>query len=840
VEDGVGPVKAVAVLGVVVALAASVLLVDQGVSDMSQRKATVLTGARRLPLAFEPNVGQADASVAFVAGAPSASVGLSASGVELAVGDAAVGIELVGARADLHLAGDGLLPGRVNYFGGRDPSRWQAGVPTYEQVVAPDVWPGISVRYHGGSGIIEYDFDIDRGSDPGKIRLAVSGGEARVDRYGSLVIRTPAGTVAQPAPHAYQDLDGHRARIDAAFVAVGDGHVGLRLGAYRRDRPLVIDPTIVYSSLLGGNASDLGIGVAVDTNDAVYVTGSTLSSNFPTHNSYKPNHSGGTDVFVTKIDPTGSSIVYSTYLGVNGEDRGTGIAVDAAGDAYIAGTTTGEFPVVNAAQPLSGAGVDAFVAKLDPSGSSLLYSTYLGGSGNDGAFGIAVDAAGDAYVAGYTMSTNFPISHPVQPASGGGTADAFVAKYGPTGTVQYSTYLGGSGFDEANAVAIDGSGDPYVAGLTYSTDFPTVSAAQSTHGGGSADAFVTKLNSAGSAIMYSTYLGGNGFDQALGVVVDGMGAGYISGYTQSSNFPAVGAYQGAHTSDSGKADAFVTKLDPSGLHVVYSTYLGGSGDDRANSIAVDSLGAAYVSGTTSSNDFPVSGAAQPTLAGGTDAFVTKLTPVGSAVDYSTYLGGSGNETESHLAVNYQGSAIVAGSTLSSNFPTTAGAFQTAAGGSSDVFITRLESTTNPLPTTTAARTTTSAPATTSTTVTNTSTSGPTATTTSTPQEASTTAVFRTTTSAPTTGSTASPSTSDPGAASPAVGASSTTGIATGSSEPMTSSGAREVASAKADTAISSAGGLARTGLEAVRLMIVSGLLIVAGWGLYRRHRKANP
>jgi hypothetical protein len=400
-------------------------------------------------------------------------------------------------------------------------------------------------------------------------------------------------------------------------------------------------------------------------------------------------------VFVAKINAEGSALLYSTYLGGSRygygyEDEGFGIAVDGSGNALVTGSTSAlDFPTVNALQPSNGTqGTsfdDAFVTKLSPSGSALIYSTYLGGSGNDYGQGIAVDAVGNAYVTGDTFSTNFPTSNALQPAPGGPPAfvDAFVAKISPSGSaLLYSTYLGGSGFDRGNGIAVDGAGNAYVTGLTGSLNFPTMNPLQpANHAGIDGNAFVAKINAAGTALVYSTYLGGSGGDQGQGIAVDGSGNAYVTGYTGSTDFPTASPLQ---ASNGGSRTSFVTKINATGLALVYSTYLGGSGGDEGQGIAVDSAGNAYVTGSTASTNFPTNQPLQANYGGGGDAFVAKIGASGSALVYSTYLGGSGSEGGGGIAVDALGNAYVTGGTGSTNFPT-ANALQ-ASGGGGDAFV----------------------------------------------------------------------------------------------------------------------------------------------------------
>ena len=406
-----------------------------------------------------------------------------------------------------------------------------------------------------------------------------------------------------------------------------------------------INPTgsaIVYSTFLGGAAVDQGLGIAVDTNGNVYVTGRTSSTNFPTVNPFQSTRSGTFDSFVTKINTSGSAIVYSTYLGGNGSEFGNDIEVDAAGNAYVGGdTTSSTFPVVNALQATNAGGTDAFVSKVNPAGSALTYSTYLGGTALDACFAIAVNAGGEVFLTGVTAGAGFPVVNAIQSTFGGGPEDGFVTQLNSGGSaLNYSTYIGGSNGDRGHAIAIDLAGNAYITGATRSTNFPTVNPilGHSTVGNFT-DAFVTKVNSTGSAIAYSTYLGGNASDDGNEIAVNEAGDVYVIGTTSSTNFPRVDALQGGLA---GVWDAFITKINSIGSAIVYSTYLGSSGEDVGNGIEVDSSGNAYIVGRVASSNFPTINAIQPVFGGAADAFVTKIadapgapTPTPTATPTST-------------------------------------------------------------------------------------------------------------------------------------------------------------------------------------------------------------
>ena len=504
--------------------------------------------------------------------------------------------------------------------------------------------------YYGNQHQLEYDFVVAPGADPSRIRLSIAGMQKiGVDSHGQLIVRTAAGPVCWNKPAVYQEIDGKRCVVKGEYVLRRGHEVGFRVAAYDTTKALIIDPTLVYSTYLGGSNDDAGQGIAIDAAGDAYVTGVTLSTNFPTTAGAYQTTSGGTaDAFVTKLNPAGSGLVYSTYLGGSGGDNGMGIAVDASGNAYITGfTSSTDFPTTSGAfQTTYGGSGDAFVTMLNSTGSGLLYSTYLGGSDAEQGNNIAVDGGGNAYVTGLTRSANFPTTVGAFETTSGGMQDAFVTKLNPAGTgLIYSTYLGGSNDDEGKGIAVDAAGNVFVVGRTSSINLPTTAGALQTTFGGVQDAFVTKLNFAGTGLIYSTYLGGGSNDEGFGIAVDAAGDAFISGDTSSTNFPTTaGAFR---TTFGGNADAFVTKLNSTGTGLIYSTYLGGNLEDEALAIAVNTAGNAYVTGYTGSTNFPTtSGAFQTTLGGGAgseDAFVTILNSTGAGLLYSTYLGGSGLE-----------------------------------------------------------------------------------------------------------------------------------------------------------------------------------------------------
>lgn len=972
--------------------------------------ATIKLAFGKLPLSFVPNAGQTDPAVRFqvhsslggtlfftpaevVLSLPEGTHG-EPSSPAVAHRSLVVRLRFEGANPESEIRGVDPLPGVVNYYLGDDPAKWRTGVPTYAGIVYEQLYPGIDVRYDGTQGWLKGTFMVAPGADPTRIRWrydversnvhTFERSDVFVDSAGNLQITLPerSHVLTELAPVAWQTVDGQRVPVSARYAIAPDGSVGFAVGSYDPTRPLAIDPTLNYSTYLGGNGRDVGYDIAVDGSGNAYVTGSTASSNFPTTTkAFDTSFNGSNDVFVTKFNSAGSGLVYSTYVGGSSDDSGSSITVDANGYAYVAGaTSSGDFPTrplvgsigpdsfgytandtatfsfvdisgtgtnVGAGddtshgpfglgftfnyygtnftdvflssngfvsfgsgstaftnqcplpdsstpnnliaglwddlRPVGGGGAgnvyyqafgagscpygnypggcfvalwngvayfsgggtttfeiilfdnneslvqissagqggsssttgiedssgtvgltyacntansimtpkairfavrpyqssfgggsaDAFVTKLNTNGA-IFYSTYLGGTGTDVAQGIAVDSSGKAYVTGIT-SGSFPLVNAYQ-SSFGGSFDAFVTKLNDLGSaLDYSTYLGGSGTDFGYGIAVDSSGRAYVTGSTGSTNFPIANAYDASCGtdgncnGGLTDAFVTRFNAAGSGLEYSTYLGGAQYDDGFSIAVDGSNNAYVTGDTVSKNFPTMNAFQPAICCGSFvfAPDAFVTKFNSSGSGLVYSTYLGGSGIDHGRGIALDSLGNAYVTGATRSTNFPLQGplSGHDVLLGTADAFVSKLNPAGSRLDFSSYLGGSGVEnlinisgSDTYLgsiAVDASGNMYLTGSTDSSDFPT-ANAFQgSLGGGDADAFVVKVTSVPSPTPT----HTPTATPTRTDTptvTVTPTSTNTPTATSTSTSTNTPTATSTSTSTSTATSTSTGTP------------------------------------------------------------------------------------
>ena len=715
---------------------------DQGqaVKLSSEQRGRIRASMDALPLAFEANQGQIDSQVRYTArgngysvfltsnetvfalssAQPSSASAAQSHGIQARrrtaekIQSAAIDMRLVGGNPKPEIVAGSALPGIVNYYVGNDPKKWHTGVKQYSSVAYREVYPGVNMVFHGAQRQLEFDFVVRPGADPKTIGMGFKGAQKlATDASGNLLLASSAGNVVLHKPVAYQEKDGQRELVDAAFQVKSGNEVGLQLGAYDRGRELVIDPSLSYATYLGGTAEDDAYAIAIDGSGNAYVTGQTASTNFPTvAGAHSRTNAGAFDVFVTKVSASGSSLVYSTYIGGTGNDSGNAIAVDGSGNAFVAGgTTSGNFPTTTGAfQTSSGGSVDAFVLELASSGGSLTFSTYLGGSGDDVAGGLAIDSSG-TYVAGSTTSTDFPLDGAFQ-GHINGSSNGFVTKLNTSGNaLVYSTYLGGGTGDVATAIAVDSSNNAYVTGAASTPTFPTTTGAFKTTcgsdgncNGGLSDAFVTVFSSSGASLVYSTFLGGEGIDQGLGIAVDSSKNAYVTGLTQSSqHFPLQAALQA--TFGGGAQDAFVTEVNSSGSGLVYSTFLGGSLAEAGTSIALDGSKNAYITGQTNSTNFPKAGAIQNTLGGGKDGFVSEINASGNSLLFSTYLGGALAENTNAsggnlapiggIAVDSTGSNIyVAGNTASSNFPASNGV-QAASGGGTDAFVAKYSTGTSP-------------------------------------------------------------------------------------------------------------------------------------------------
>jgi hypothetical protein len=693
---------------------------------------------------------------------------------------ATVQMRLVGANTAAQILGDGELSGKIHYFTGNNPAQWRSGVPVFSKVRVADIYPGINLVYYGNQKRLEYDFNVAPGANPDSILIRFDGADKiSVNAQAELVLKVGDGEIRQPAPVVYQMVAGVRKEISGGYKFADANTIAFAVGDYDRALPLVIDPTIAFSTYFGGTAGETAWSVALNPTDgSIYVAGQTFSKRaftngpaidpFSTDGAYQTNYNGGKytgDAFVAKFDSTGTILDYLTYLGGNGDNAAYSVAVDTNGYAFVTGFTDAtNFPVTNAIPghaTISGKEdkniklypSDAFVAELDTNGSDLIYSTYLGGEGADAAYGIALDSSDNAYVTGFTYSTNFPVVNAIQnhlacKNSFYYNANAFVSEIANGGgTLVFSTYLGGTNYEIGKSIAVDTNGFIYVTGFTTSTNFPTINYISQTFTNlvgtnsylfdghllngstnklnSASDAFVTKYFPSGGGYVYSTLLGGTNNDVGNSIAVDGSGAAYVTGWTVSTNFPNTAGTNviANHLTNSFfiSTNAFLTKITngvygtPAGI--AYSVVFGGNGSDVGNGVAVDTNGDAFVTGFTDSTNFPTFNAIPFKLAGSdytnldgsadtnldrlpetlvkkklvflTDAFVTAFNNDCSALLYSTYLGGNGNDRGNGIAIDPAGDAFVVGQTASTNFPTV-NAGQEFRNGTNDTFLIEIQ------------------------------------------------------------------------------------------------------------------------------------------------------
>lgn len=581
---------------------------------------------------------------------------------------------LLGSTAQPAVQGEGPI-GFVTVYSGS--AAQGSRLPRYSAIRYRNAYPGIDWVWHFLEGALEFQFELSAGADPAAIRMAFTGArELRLDSGGNLEVDGESG-MSYRRPEAWQDRGGRRAAVPVAF-RIDSGVVAFEVGAHDPALPLTIDPVVLYSRYLGGAGYDAAYAVATDAAGSAYITGETNSVDF----SSSTGVTFARHAFVSKLSPDGTQIVFNVILASGGNDAGKAIALDGSGNVWIAGVAGGPgFPVTAGALSGASAGAeDAFIAKLN-SGGQVTYCTYLGGSGTDVATGLALDSSGNVYVAGYTSSINFPTSMGAPQMTQAGGTDAFLVKLGAGGTtIAYATLLGGAGNDAVNAVSVDSSGNACIAGRTDSANLPVVNAVQPTYAGnGNGNGLLACLNPAGTAWNTLTYLGGAGPSQANAMARDAAGNLYLAGDLYSTRSSSAGVY-----------GAFAMKLNTGGTSVAFTATLAGSGASSGTAIAVDSSGHIWVAGYTASVDFPVTG--PPAFAGYFDGFVTELSSDGSTRLFSRYLGGSGDDRCQGLAITTSGDTVVTGLTGSINFPTTTGGVPAPY----NAFVTRLQGTT-PMP-----------------------------------------------------------------------------------------------------------------------------------------------
>lgn len=711
---------------------ALVLLAPLG-ADSSARSSPVTPSPaaavhRHARLAFEPNRGQFPASASYGGEVHGYEVRLGPSGATLVLSHPSdvvargatapraeaevLRLSFTGAVHELRIAGEDPLAGRAHYFLGNDPARWQRDVPTYGRVRYTGVYPGIDAVFYGTSEHVEYDFVVAPGAAVDRIGLEIQGSSSiALRRGGDLTVKAGSAVVTFRQPVAYQLVSGERRLVACRYVVDGQ-RLRFETGEYDKRHTLVIDPVIVYSSYFGEGVGSgtSGIGhtgakaIATDPAGNIYIAGLKSQNIFSGAVQYGPDPSDA--MFVAKFAPDGGTLLYKAVIGGSGNDGADDMAVDAAGDVYLVGrvdANSTDFPVSPGAfQPIYGGGVhDAVVCKLSSDGAALLYASFLGGPGVESGESIAVDTAGFAYVMG-GADVGFPTAGTPFQSAILGNSELYVAKINTTGTaLVYSTFLGSSGFDHAGGdIAVDAAGSVYVTGGSNGVDFPTTPGAFDTtpDAPGHDGPFVTKLSPDGSTLEYSTWLGSLGFGN--GIAVDALGQAYVVGATEATNFPVVGMPAQPVKAAGTTYDAFVARFSADGSSVIAATYFGGSVEDVATDVAVDSSGQIVVSGETFSDDLPVLLAFQPARAGSVDAFVAKFNPTAGLI-FASYFGGTGVESGEQinpspaccswtsLALDPDDHVLLTGRTSSTDLVTTADAHKHQLEGYTATYVVRI-------------------------------------------------------------------------------------------------------------------------------------------------------
>lgn len=621
---------------------------------------------------------------------------------------ATISIELIGCSEHSEVGGEDLLPTKVNYFIGRDPKRWRTNLSAFSKVRYKNIYPGIDLVFYGNNHQLEYDFEIGANADPSRIQFLIKGSEeTHIDTEGNLVVVKGSENMILRTPNVYQLKNGVRARVQGSY-SLRDSHVSFALGAHDSSVPLVIDPVLLYSTLLGGTADDFSSGIGVDSAGNTFVSGITNSADFPLANigTYDPSQFR---MYLVKMDPTGTNVLFADYFGSTaGLDDAYAIGLDSLGNPYVTGETmAADFPVVNAYQSTLSGTEDAFLVKFSSDGSSIVYSTYLGGSARQFANSVSVDPSGQAVIAGVTQSFDFPAFNAFQASVSadqfGNTGQyGFITKFSPLGTsLVFSSYLSGSILNtsscngcfpdsEITGVTTDLSGNAYVTGFTNTTDFPVSAGAFETSSTAPPlmqTGFISKFASSG-ALAYSTYINGLFVGILRAIDVDSSGSAYATGGVVLANSFPVTNTSICDPATSSCIGAIILKLDPAGSQLVYSTYLGTSNWMEAAAIKVNASGTAFIVG--SDVQFDLVDPLEQYAGGEGDTVLAEIDSAGTAIISATFLGGSGLEAVSGLALGGDGSVYVSGITQSADFPVTQGAFQGVLAGQTDTFVAKID------------------------------------------------------------------------------------------------------------------------------------------------------
>jgi len=718
-----------------------VVVITLCVVPADANKAQIIENYGKIPLSFTANQGQFDSQVKFTTRGSGCAMFFTSTGTTYLLsreteesithhaaqrsvvypGDPenkinnpeyesyALKVKFLDANPDPAVTGENRLPGNSNYFIGNNSTKWQTDVANYEKVRLSNLYDGIDLVYYGNNSSVKYDFVVLPGEDYSRILLTYDLGEnssraLSVNEKGEMVVSTPLGDVIERKPYCYQRIDGEKVEVDIGYDIVDSelNRFGFRIGEYNPDYTLIIDPELVYSTLIGGSGTKNTRGIAVDSDGNAFIIGYTSSSDYPVTagTSDETHNGGGYDAFISKINSTGTSLVYSTFIGGTGSDSALDFKIDDNGNAYLTGyVASSDFPVTSGAydETFNEGGQDSYLLKLNSLGNGIIYSTYIGGTGSDTGYGVDLDPSGNVYVTGETNSTDFPTTSGAYNESSNGDTDCYVLKINTDGTtLLYATLIGGGSWEGSPSIDVDSSGNAYIAGTTNSTNFPVTTGAYDETNNGGYEVFATKLNATGSSLIYSTYFGGSGNDNGYKILLDASGNAYVSGSTISSNFPTTqGAFD--ETYNGPAHDGFVLKLNSSGSDLMYSTFLGGGvigghQEEIAWGLALASDGGLYVSGYSGQSDFPTTqDAYNNTLGGGMDAFLCKLDSSGRQLVYSTYFGGStgwDNSAVNGIALDVFDNIYMAGNAGSTDFPTTPGAYDETHNGVVDAFVAK--------------------------------------------------------------------------------------------------------------------------------------------------------
>ena len=623
-------------------------------------------GVPQLPFTFVENRGQADTRIRYVGSGPDFKAWFEDRGVILQQGQTSVQVSFENMAAP-RITAEMPLAARANYLHGNDPGQWHTDLPLFGSIRYTGLWQGIDVTYTAVRGQVKAEYLVAPDADPTRIGLRFDG-EAQIQDDGTLRIKGLKGDFVEDKPFLYQSVAGKRVEVAGSFEKLANGTIGFHTADYDRTQPLVIDPSIVFSGYFGGSSEENITAVGIDSLSNIVVAGWTVSTDLPATGGAQAHYGGGVDAFVASFLPNGGGLLYCTYLGGSGDDRAFALALDSSRNVYVTGWTSSKnFPVQSALQLHLSGTRDAFVTKLNAAGNSLVYSTYLGGAGIDVGYAIALDTTNSAVIYGDSTSSNLPLSSNAFQKTFGGNQDVFLGKINPTGSaLTFLTYLGGSGIEHATCLTLGSSGAYFIGGSTHSTNFPVVLPYQTHLGGGGQDGFYAKVSVDGGTLIFSSYLGGTGADEVDAIYQDPSSYLVVAGTTASSNFPVTqGAFQ---TTFGGATDGFIARFAPSRA-LAYSTYIGGSLNDTVTAMAHDFHGNPYITGSTDSTDFPVMNPTQAGNAGAMDAFVVKMNPTLSTLMFGTYLGGTGNDGGNAIAVDFETSIVVAGQTSSGDFPT---------------------------------------------------------------------------------------------------------------------------------------------------------------------------